>query len=288
MIQPTIGILGLGFLGLEIARLASWSEASWGTKLGRPMVTPEENFPLRLFSFDWQASEQWEKLPSHPTALILTIPPIYTEVDKEIERLKRWGDWMNHQRPQSKTLVYISTTGVYPNRDGHWDETSQFEPDSSRGLLRLATEKTLSEFFKLKVLRAGAIYGKNRHLGQRIISGRPIPEGNHPVHRIHVTDLANIVRQSLIQDSFPDLINAVDQGPAPTATIAEWILKQNFKGIPSGIKLSFKSGFSTRKNLPPIDTRFISNRRLVETCHYQFKYPTYAEGFRSIYSKKSG
>jgi hypothetical protein len=281
---PTIGILGCGFLGQEIARQADWPEASWGTKLRVPAVVPEENGPLRLFSFDWQVKEQWEKLPSHPTALVLTIPPIHSEVDKESERLKRWGNWMNRHRPQSETLVYISTTGVYPNQDGHWDETSLFEPDSLRGLLRLATEKTLAEFFNLKVLRAGGIYGENRHIGQRILSGKPIPEGNHPVHRIHVTDLAQIVRQSLLQDSFPDLINVVDLGPAPTATVAKWLLKQNYKEIPAGTQLTFNSGFATRKNLPAADNRFISNRRLVEKCHYQFIYPTYKKGFRSIYT----
>jgi len=284
MILPTIGILGLGFLGKEIIRQASWPATSWGSNLGAPAAIPTHDHPQRLIRFDWQVREQWEKIPPDAANLILTIPPFYDDVDKEIERLRQWGDWMIQHRPQCENLVYISTTGVYPNREGHWDETSPLEPDTLRGLLRQATEKTLAEFFDLKVLRAGAIYGRNRSVGERILSGKPIPEGNHPVHRIHVTDLARIVIQSLVEDDFPSPVNAVDQEAAPTAAVAKWLLNQNFKEIPSGTQLNFKSGFTTRTNLTPANKRFISNRRLLEQCDYQFKYPTYKDGLRSIYT----
>ncbi len=281
MILPTIGILGFGFLGKEIARQGSWPANSWATNLGTSV--PTDKHPLRLFRFDWRASEQWEMLPADPATLILTIPPLSDNVDKEIERLRRWGEWMSHHRPQYGTVVYISTTGVYPNQDGNWDETSPLQPDSLKGLLRLATEKTLAEFFNLKVLRAGAIYGKGRHIGERILSGKPIPEGNHPVHRIHVTDLARIAIQSVVQEDFPSPVNTVDQEAAPTVSVAKWLLNQNYKEIPSSTPLKFQSGFATRTNLPPSDNRLICNHRLIKQCSYQLMYPTYKEGFRSIY-----
>ena len=283
MILPTIGILGFGFLGKEIAGQGSWPDGSWGTNLGTPAGDPTNEYPLRLFRFNWQKKEQWDKLPSHTATLILTIPPLHNNVDEEIEHLRHWGDWMSRYRPQCKALVYISTTGVYPNKAGNWNETSLFKPDSSRGSLRLATEKTLAEFFKLKVLRAGAIYGKNRHIGERILSGKPIPQGNHPVHRIHVADLARIAIQAAIQEDFPSPVNTVDQEAAPTEAVAKWLLNQNFKGIPTKTLLNFQSGFATRTNIPPSDNRFISNRRLIEHCGYQLAYPTYKEGLRSIY-----
>jgi nucleoside-diphosphate-sugar epimerase len=287
MILPSIGILGLGFLGKEIVRQATWPATSWGTNLGTPTDIPTNDHPLRLIRFDWQVSGQWEKIPSDAASLILTIPPLDDNVEKEVERLRQWGGWMSQHRPQCKNLVYISTTGVYPNQRGLWDETSTLEPETMRGLLRQATEKTLAEFFNLKVLRAGAIYGKNRSVGERILSGKPIPEGNHLVHRIHVTDLARIVIQSLVEDTFPSPVNVVDLEAVPTAAVAKWLLNQNFKEFPSGTQLNFKSGFATRTNLRPADRRFISNRRLVEQCDYQFKYPTYQEGLRSIYTDGS-
>lgn len=284
MTLPTIGILGLGFLGQEIAQHLAGSEAAWATKLKVPASVSANETPLNLFSFDWKESEHWKKIPPHPSTLILTIPPICTTVVEEVKRLQHWGDWMRRHRPHCETLVYISTTGVYPNRNGDWDETSLFKADSLKGQLRLATEKTLAEFFDLKVLRAGGIYGKGRHLGHRIMSGKPVPEGNHPVHRIHVADLAQITLLSATQKTFPSLINTIDLGPAPTATVAKWLLKQDFEEIPSGIQLTFNSGFSNRKNQPAADNRFISNRRLLEECHYQFIYPSYKEGFRGIYA----
>ncbi|NQU64431.1 MAG: hypothetical protein HQ517_09145 [SAR324 cluster bacterium] len=283
MILPTVGILGLGFLGQEIARQAAFSESYWATKREVLSVDAEAVRPLNLFSFNWEQSGHWARLPSFPSALILTIPPICATVEKEVERLRAWGEWMRQHRPLSKTLVYISTTGVYPNRNGNWDETSLFEPDSLKGALRLATEKTLAEFFNLKVLRAGGIYGKNRHIGHRILSGEPVPEGNRHVHRIHVSDLARIVLRAVAEKTFPSPINVVDLNPAPTATVANWLLNQNIAEIPSGTQLTVKSRYTSRKNQAAADYRLISNRRLLEECHYQFIYPTYQEGFRGIY-----
>ncbi|MBU2647266.1 hypothetical protein KKI24_21350 [bacterium] len=283
MTLPVIGIMGLGFLGQTLAGQGPWAPSSWGTRLERPVALPRNTCPLKMFSFDWQEPSQWKKLPAHPSSLILTIPPICADVDQEIERLQRWGSWMNRYRPGCETLVYISTTGVYPNRDGEWHETSVFEPDSLQGKLRLATETTLARFFSIKVIRPGAIYGNNRHIGHRILAGKPIPEGKHPVHRIHVTDLAQIVQQAVTQVSFPSPINAVDLDPAPTAEAAEWLLNQNFKMMPAGTRMTVKPGYTTRTNRRPSIHRFVSNRRLIEDCHYAFRYPTYKEGFADAF-----
>lgn len=278
MIKPVIGIIGMGFLGREIARLEKWPAASWGTNLNHPESDSRKKPLLHQVRFDWQDSSHWERLPDESGTLILTVPPVHAQVDREIERLKTWGAWMNQNRPGYRNLVYISTTGVYPNLDGQWDEESMVEPDHDKGRLRLATERTLGEFFELRVLRPGAIYGRKRNIAERILAGKPVPSGENPVHRIHVTDLAQIARLAVVEESFPLIVNAVDLDPAPTPRVASWLLQQDFPAIPPGARLDFKDGFAARKGHKPALKRLINNRLLIDTCGYSFLFPTYKEG----------
>jgi len=282
MTLPVIGIIGMGFLGREIARQHPWPQPSWATTLEMPGARPLDTIDLKSFQFDWQDPTHWERIPIHPVSIVLTVPPVHPEPEKERERLKTWGTWMNQNRPHCKSLVYISTTGVYPNREGLWDEITPLEPDGSKAELRLMTEGVLSEFFKTCVIRSGAIYGKKRNIGERLIASKPIPSGDHFVHRIHVADLARIVRRALTEEDFPSLINAVDMDPSPSRAVAAWILQQDFASIQPGVQLNLKPGYAARKNPSPIKGRSISNRQLVETCNFRFLYPTFREGLKEV------
>ncbi len=278
MTLPAIGIIGMGFLGQEVAQLADWPAQSWGTNLQALETSDLKPTSLKQFSFNWQDTSHWEKLPLGSGTLILTVPPIQPKVKEEKNRLKAWGGWMNINRPDYHSLIYISSTGVYPNDKGIWEENADFKPDNLKGRLRLATEEVLGDFFEVRVIRPGAIYGNKRNIIERMKAGKPIPSGDHPVHRIHVKDLAQIVLLALTQKDFPSPINAVDMDPAPSRNVAEWALKQGLAAALSGTQLKFKNGFDTRKNLPPINQRWVSNHLLTETCGYQFLYPTYKEG----------
>ncbi len=73
--EPTVGILGLGYLGSTLARLVPWSPQSWGTC--RPSSYPAilSQQPLPVVPFDWtQASMLGSPAnsisnpnPDHPT-----------------------------------------------------------------------------------------------------------------------------------------------------------------------------------------------------------------------------
>ena len=54
-----IGILGLGFLGKELAALTSWEEGSWGSWHSSPI----SSCPLEQFHFDWEGVSSWSGIP---------------------------------------------------------------------------------------------------------------------------------------------------------------------------------------------------------------------------------
>ena len=138
-----VGILGLGFLGQILAREFSAVPASWGTWHLTPLPEPI----LSNFSFDWANENSWPVLPETAATLVLAIPPLLKNPDAETERLNLWGKWMQRNRPEIERMIYISSTGVYPKRNGIWREDSDFEADTSSGKLRLVTENILSQYF---------------------------------------------------------------------------------------------------------------------------------------------
>ncbi len=272
------GILGLGYLGQEIQRITNHG-ASWSS-IRSQEVAPE--IESRIIQFDWEDALTWSNIPANFAHLVLTIPPVFKDRNREKTRVEAWCCWMNKNRREYKHLVYISSTGVYPNQAGHWNEKSDFKPDTLKGFQRLDTENILAKYFDLRVIRAGAIYGENRNIGHRILSKKAIPVGDHPVHRIHVSDLARIVELAISKGSFPSIVNAVDLDADSSEKVANWLASQEYFQIVSGNKIEFSKG-NTRKFKIQQTKREVSNDCLLRECGYSFLYPTYKEGLKQIF-----
>ena len=266
---PPIGILGLGFLGKILASDFADINESWGTWNKNPL--PEA--ALKAFRFDWSSETSWNALPEVPETLVLTIPPMLNDPEAEKVRLNQWGEWMNKNRPNIKRMIYISSTGVYPKRNGLWHEDSEFEPDTNSGKLRLITEKTLGSFFKLHVVRPGGIYGNGRGIDVRLKSGKHLPVSGTPVHRIHVKDLACIVFHLLKYPQSARCVNAVDFDPKPSWKVAQWLV-QNREDLSEDM-LKEIPDFSV--SVPGNTQRLISNQCLIE-LGVNLSYPTFREG----------
>ncbi len=266
-----IGILGLGFLGKILASDFAYIQESWGTWHKNP---PPES-ALKVFPFDWSSETSWTALPEFPEPLVLTIPPLLNDPEAEKARLNQWGEWMKKNRPNIKRMIYISSTGVYPKRNGLWHEDSEFEPDTNSGKLRLITEKTLGSFFKLYVVRPGGIYGYGRGIDVRLKSGKHIPVSGTPVHRIHVKDLAGIVFHLLKNPESARYVNAVDFDPKPSWKVAHWLI-QNREDLTEEMLPD------AADCLPGTPQRIISNQRLLE-LGITLSYPTFREGMGLLF-----
>ena len=264
-----IGILGLGFLGKILAADFADIQESWGTWHTNP---PPESV-LRSFPFNWGSEKSWATIPEFPETLVLTIPPMVNDPEAEKIRLNKWGEWMKKNRPNIKRMIYISSTGVYPKRNGLWHEKSEFEPDTNSGRLRLITEKTLSCFFVLNVVRPGGIYGNGRGIDLRLKSGKHIPVSRTPVHRIHVKDLAGIVFHLLKNPESERCVNAVDFDPKPSCEVAHWLVQNRDDLTEDMLKDIPDTSASDKGNAD----RFISNQYLID-LGIKLSFPTFREG----------
>ena len=268
---PPVGILGLGFLGQILAHEFSTVPESWGTW----HKTQLKETPIPVFLFDWGNKNSWSVLPETAATLVLTIPPLLKNLETETKRLHNWSKWMQLNRLELKCMIYISTTGVYPKRNGIWTENSEFEADTLSGKLRLLTEKILSQYFSLQVVRPGGIYGYGRGIDVRLKSGKPIPVSNTPVHRIHVKDLARIICHLVDNPDAPNCVNAVDLEAKPSWEVARWLVENRDD-------LSEEMLPYAADCLPGTPQRIISNQRLLE-LGITLRYPTFREGMGLLF-----
>ena len=87
-------------------------------------------------------------------------------------------------------VVYISSTGVYAQKDGQWvDEDSECEPDREGGRACLAAEQCLVAHLRgagATILRMAGLYGPGRlPRSADLIAGHPTTSQltNHPLGR---------------------------------------------------------------------------------------------------------
>ena len=267
--EPPIGILGFGFLGQGLAREFSAVSESWATWHSNPPAEPA----LPVFPFDWNKENSWSALPETAVTLVLTIPPQLDSPETEAKRLQFWGKWMQRNRPELKRLIYISSTGVYPKRNGLWREESEFEADTNSGKLRLVTEKILLQYFNLHVVRPGGIYGAGRGIVVRLKSGKHIPVSNAPVHRIHVEDLISIIRHLVEHPDSAHCVNVVDLEAKPSWEVAQWLVENR-----DGFSPQMLSALDDSPSLGEASAeRFISNQCMLD-LGITLSFPTFREG----------
>lgn len=282
-ISQPIGVLGTGYLGKVLLQQFQWPVPSWGTYHYNPIPDQTGYGEIFFLKFDWTDVSTWENLPTEQVVLVLTIPPVIKEVDAERHRLGQWVQWMRAKRPQLNKIVYISSTSVYPAQDKVWQEKDDFQPDHITGQLRIETEALLSRHFQTYIIRAGGIYGKGRHIAQRIMNRQPISVSRRPIHRVHVVDLAYLVKFLVEADDAPYCINAVDKEPKASIEVVEWLLYKKFIQLPqeSPIQYTQNEMYSTGVR-HQTNQRFISNKLLVEEIGFSYKFPTFREGLTHI------
>lgn len=165
-------------------------------------------------------------------------------------------------------LVYLSTTGVYGNRDGERvDETSEARPESARAERRLAAERMLAEWCTGRqttavVLRVPGIYGPGRLGTDSIRSGMPVLEEKdaNPGNRIHVDDLATCCIAALAP-GVPDGIYNVGDGDHRSGT---WFTNEVARqaGLPPPPTISLAEA---KKTFSPMRLSFLRESRVVDT-----------------------
>ena len=189
-------IVGLGYSGTAIARDAlSAGHAVTATSRDPSRVSAPAG--VRLVRFDDAAGAIAEA-----THMLATAAP----EDGCDPVLARYSPKIAAATEHLRWLGYLSTTGVYGDRDGAWVyESTPPAPSSERGRRRVAAEQAWSAFAGTRavdIFRLAGIYGPGRSALDEVRSGhaRRVVKPGHLFGRIHRDDIAHAVMAAIAQD----------------------------------------------------------------------------------------
>lgn len=182
-----------------------------------------------------------------------------------------------------KKFIYTSSTSVYGQNDGSLvKESHPTEPQTETAQVLVETEKNLltaaqQEKFPAVILRVAGIYGPDRgHWFKQFLKDEARLEGKGErfLNMIHRDDLVGVIIATLKNGRVGEIYNAVDDEPVSQLKFFEWLAGSLDKPLPPSApedaELNRKRGVTNKK---------VSNRRLKMELGYQFKYPTFRQGY---------
>jgi len=274
----TLLVLGAGFSGSHFAALAR----QLGTRVLTSMRLPADSSDPSTLRFDSQLNQlpDPEQLQG-VTHVLSTVPP---ERDGQDPVIRCLGDTL--QRLPLQWLGYLSTTGVYGDRQGAWvRESDPATPMQERSQRRLACEEAWQRFDgPVQILRLPGIYGPGRSPFQAILRGdlQPIDKPGQVFSRVHVDDIAGAcwhLIQEAAQGRRPPIVNISDDEPAPSAQIQGYAAELLGITLPQARPYSDASQtMSAMARSFWAENRRVSNALLCEELGYTLLHPTFRSG----------
>jgi nucleoside-diphosphate-sugar epimerase len=277
-------IFGLGYSGLEIARLARAD----GWQVGGTVVGAAKAARLRADGVDAHQFDGTAPLPAPILAaashVLCTIAP---GVGSE-GALKACGELS----PGVRWLGYLSTTGVYGDRAGGWvDETTEPRPAQPRSIERLEAERAWQALGQrldatVNVFRLPGIYGPGRSAVDQVKAGtaRRIDKPGQVFSRIHIDDIAATVAAALDREMSPGAIfNVADDLPASSSELIEYACVLLGRPVPPAVPWAeAERTMSAMARSFYAECRRVTNDRIKRELGVVLRYPTYREGLRAI------
>jgi len=182
---------------------------------------------------------------------------------------------------------YLSTTGVYGDRAGDWvDESSARSPSGWRSRQRLGAENAwLDSGLPVHLFRLAGIYGPGRSALDQARAGtaRRIDKPGQVFSRIHVADIARVLRASIDRPDAGAAYNVCDDNPGPPHAVIEEACRLLGRAPPPLEKFE-----EARKSMTPMalsfyaDSKRVRNDRIKQELGVTLRYPSYREGLRAL------
>ena len=180
---------------------------------------------------------------------------------------------------------YLSTTGVYGDRDGGWvDETSALEPTGGRGQRRLDAERRwlalgAESGLAVHLFRLSGIYGPGRSALDSVRRGRArrLDKPGQVFNRIHVDDIASILQGSMARPNPGAAYNCADYDPAPPQDVIAHACA--LLGVDPPPLVPFeRAELSEMARSFYADNKRVRNERIKSELGVTLAYPSYRDG----------
>ena len=279
-------IVGCGYvgspLGTELVRLG---HEVFGVTRSDETHAALKSYGIQPLIADVANRQDLERLPRPFDWIVNTVSSSRGGIEEYrrvyLEGTRHLIDWLGTAPP--KKFVYTSSTSVYGQTDGSQvKENSPVEPAGELGKVLLATENLLLEASREKkfpavILRVAGIYGPER--GQLFLQylkdeARIAGKGERLLNMIHLADVVNCIIAALKNGRGGEIYNAVDDEPVPQIHFFRWLSETLGKNMPP---FGDEALLVERKR--PVTHKKVLNRKLKMELGYQFRYPTFRQGY---------
>jgi nucleoside-diphosphate-sugar epimerase len=198
--------------------------------------------------------------------------------------------------PSLGWIGYLSTTGVYGNRDGGWvDENTAPAPQSPRAQRRVQAEAAWRAFADRRavdIFRLAGIYGPGRSMFDDLRSGmaRRVLKPGHLFGRIHRDDIASGVLAAMQQNPPPGarVFNFSDDVPAASADVVVEAARLLGVAPPPPVPYAEAAPKMSAMALSFwAENRLVGNARTKAELGIAWKYPSYREGLCGILAEEA-
>ena len=218
-------------------------------------------------------------------AVLITAPPTaqgcpaLPALVRPMARAGAFPDWIG----------YLSTTGVYGDRQGGWVfEQSRLAAQSAEGARRVAAERDWLEVGRgmgltITLHRLPGIYGPGRSAFDRLREGRArrVAAPGQVFSRIHVDDLAAGLEASIARPRAGGVYNLCDDEPAPNSQVVAHAATLLGIAPPPEETLDLDALAPSARRFYA-ETKRVSNALAKAELGWRPLYPTYREGLTAI------
>ena len=283
---PTLFCFGLGYAAGFLARALSaegWRVLGTSRSADARAALASKGVEMRVFERAHPLSDP-DALLTDATHLLSSVPPD----DHGDPVLDLHGEDIA-AASGLRWIGYLSTTGVYGDRAGGWvDEEAPLLPTGERGRRRVAAEAQWLDLRRrhgspVHVFRLAGIYGPGRNALDAVRSGgaQRIVKPGQVFSRIHVTDIARVLRASMAKPEPGAIYNVCDDDPAPPADVIAFAC--DLLGVPPPPAVSLEQAKLSEMALSfYADSKRVSNRRIKEKLRVKLLYPSYRDGLAAL------
>lgn len=200
-------IIGCGWLGTRLAEtLLEKKEQVIGTTTSaeKQIKLQEKGIKSVIFNLNSQISTE---IIDYSELVVLSIPPINKENPSYYSTALLD---LVVQFKSTTQFIFLSSTGVYPQKNGTFTEDYEFLHDERNSSLFQA-EKKLSDYLqsRLTILRLGGLFGEDRHPIFHLKGKSNIKNPEGKINFVGQSDIIRVILQLVKQQKTGEIYNIV-------------------------------------------------------------------------------
>jgi nucleoside-diphosphate-sugar epimerase len=265
-LKQSIAILGCGWLGMPLGESLvklGYSVNGSTTRTEKLSIIQEKGMNAFLLKAGDTLEGQHIQSFLDADVLLINIPPGARRDPNVLHTYPHKIAVILEAAAQSpiQQLIFVSSTGVYPNNNGTVDEATPPEPLTASGQAVLAAEeKCLAHALPTTILRMAGLVGGGRKAGRFFAGKKDIPNGGAPVNLVHLTDCIHIIEELLAQKVKEGIFNVCSDKHPSRAQF--YTLQAEKSGFEAPV---FRMDTSSYK--------VVSNQKIKSVLDYSFQYP---------------